>query len=86
MPTFSSSARVAAFQNTSLNLFASKEQEMEQRAQFLKRLDFAIFCSEVDQYTRSLPDIQERLAESLRLVQVPVVHEQVLVINTQDGL
>ncbi|XP_071819814.1 protein DOP1A-like isoform X3 [Apostichopus japonicus] len=70
-------ARVAAFQNTSLNLFASKEQEMEQRAQFLKRLDFAIFCSEMDQYTRSLPDIQERLAESLRLAQVPVVHEQV---------
>lgn len=57
---------------------------MEQRAQFLKRLDFAIFCSEMDQYTRSLPDIQERLAESLRLAQVPVVHEQVCSLVVAD--
>nr|XP_054753790.1 protein dopey-1-like [Lytechinus pictus] len=69
--------RVAALQNTSLSIFASKEQEMEQRAQLLKRLSFVVFCSERDQYVRSLPDIQERLAESLRLSQSPVVHEQV---------
>ncbi|XP_071478733.1 protein DOP1A-like [Diadema antillarum] len=69
--------RVATLQNTSLSIFASKEQEMEQRAQLLKRLSFVVFCSERDQYVRSLPDIQERLAESLRLSQSPVVHEQV---------
>ena len=52
-------------------------QEMEQRAQYLKKLSFAIFCSEVDQYQYCLPEIQERLAESLRLPQSPVVHEQI---------
>ncbi|XP_071956743.1 protein DOP1A-like isoform X2 [Antedon mediterranea] len=71
--------RVAAIQNTSLNLFTSREQEMDQRAQLLKRLCFTLFCSETDQYVRLLPDIQERLAECLRLVNVPVVHEQVFV-------
>ena len=52
-------------------------QEMEQRAQLLKKLSFTIFCSEVDQYQYVLPEIQERLAESLRLPQSPVVHEQI---------
>ncbi|XP_022089796.1 protein dopey-1-like isoform X2 [Acanthaster planci] len=72
-------ARVAAFQNTSLNLFTSKEAEIDQRAQLLKRLSFTIFCSETDQYVRFLPDIQERLAENLRQSQGPAVHEQVFV-------
>ena len=36
-----------------------------------------IFCSEVDQNRYVLPEIQERLAESLRLPQSPVVHEQI---------
>uniref|UniRef100_A0ABM0MUJ4 Protein dopey-1-like n=1 Tax=Saccoglossus kowalevskii TaxID=10224 RepID=A0ABM0MUJ4_SACKO len=62
---------------SSLNLFSNKEQEMEQRAQLLKRLSFCIFCSEIDQYQKFLPDIQERLVENLRLIHVPVVHEQV---------
>lgn len=63
--------------SASINIFANREQEMEQRAQYLKKLSFAIFCSEVDQYQYCLPEIQERLAESLRLPQSPVVHEQV---------
>lgn len=50
---------------------------MEQRAQHLKKLSFTIFCSEVDQYQYCLPEIQERLAESLRLPQSPIVHEQI---------
>lgn len=45
-------------------------KEMEQRAQLLKKLAFVIFCSEVDQYQYCLPEIQERLAECLRLPQV----------------
>ncbi|XP_067674328.1 protein dopey-1-like isoform X1 [Haliotis asinina] len=69
--------RVAMTQSGSLNLFSSKEQEYEQRAQMLKRLSFAIFCSDADQYQRNMPDIQERLAESLRLTQVPTVMTQV---------
>ncbi|XP_078412938.1 protein DOP1A isoform X2 [Cetorhinus maximus] len=69
--------RVAVAQSSSLNLFASREAELEQRAMLLKRLAFAIFSSEVDQYQKYLPDIQERLVESLRLPQVPTLHAQV---------
>ena len=42
----------------SLNLFSSREQEFEQRALLLKRLNFTIFCSEVDQYHKFMPDIE----------------------------
>merc|ERR1719219_444637 len=51
-----------------LNVFSSKEQELEQRALLLKRLAFVIFCSDKDQYQKQMPDIQERLAESLRTI------------------
>lgn len=70
-------ARFAVTQSGSLNIFSSKEQEYESRAQLLKRLAFVIFCSESDQYQRYMPDIQERLSESLKLSQVPSVHAQV---------
>ncbi|XP_042737571.1 protein dopey-1 isoform X4 [Lagopus leucura] len=69
--------RVAVAQSSSLNLFANREAELEQRAMLLKRLAFAIFSSEIDQYQKYLPDIQERLVESLRLPQVPTLHSQV---------
>ena len=46
---------------------------MEQRAQLLKRLSFIIFCGECDQYHQYLPDIQERLAESIRQLQVSIL-------------
>ncbi|CAO2634124.1 Protein dopey-1 [Lemmus lemmus] len=64
--------RVAVAQSSSLNLFANRDVELEQRAMLLKRLAFAIFSSEIDQYQKYLPDIQERLVESLRLPQVQV--------------
>ncbi|XP_012945131.1 protein dopey-1 [Aplysia californica] len=70
-------SRVSITQTGSLNLFSSKEQEYEQRSQMVKRLAFTIFCSETDQYQRAMPDIQERLAECLRLPQVPSVLSQV---------
>ncbi|XP_062580439.1 protein dopey-1-like isoform X4 [Saccostrea cucullata] len=71
-------SRVTFNQSGSLNLFSSKEQELEQRAQMLKRLAFTIFCSEPDQYQKSMPDIQERLAESLRVPhQAPSIMAQV---------
>ncbi|XP_026700012.1 protein dopey-1 isoform X1 [Athene cunicularia] len=69
--------RVAVAQSSSLNLFANRDAELEQRAMLLKRLAFAIFSSEIDQYQKYLPDIQERLVESLRLPQVPTLHSQV---------
>ncbi|XP_042147641.1 protein dopey-1 isoform X6 [Ixodes scapularis] len=70
-------ARFAVTQSGSLNIFSSKEQEYESRAQLLKRLAFILFCSEPDQYQRYMPDIQERLAESLKLSHVPAVQAQV---------
>ena len=53
-------ARIVITQSASLNLnlFSSREAEYEQRAQLLKRLSFTIYCSEVDQYQRHMPDIQ----------------------------
>ncbi|XP_041109188.1 protein dopey-1-like isoform X1 [Polyodon spathula] len=69
--------RVAVAQSSSLNLFSNRDAELEQRAMLLKRLAFTIFSSEVDQYQKYLPDIQERLVESLRLPQVPTLHAQV---------
>lgn len=49
---------MAVAQSSSLNLFANRDVELEQRAMLLKRLAFAIFSSEVDQYQKYLPDIQ----------------------------
>ncbi|XP_059152409.1 protein dopey-1-like [Physella acuta] len=69
--------RVSITQTGSLNLFSSKEQEYEQRSQMMKRLAFTIFCSETDQYQRAMPEIQERLAECLRLPQVANVMSSV---------
>uniref|UniRef100_A0A8C7WA62 DOP1 leucine zipper like protein A n=1 Tax=Oncorhynchus mykiss TaxID=8022 RepID=A0A8C7WA62_ONCMY len=69
--------RVAVAQSSSLNLFSNRDAELEQRAMLLKRLAFTIYSSEVDQYQKYLPDIQERLVESLRLPQVPILHAQV---------
>ncbi|XP_068137647.1 protein dopey-1 isoform X4 [Hyperolius riggenbachi] len=69
--------RVAVAQSSSLGLFTNRDAELEQRAMLLKRFAFAIFSSEIDQYQKFLPDIQERLVESLRLPQVPTLHSQV---------
>lgn len=70
--------KVSLAQSSSISIFSSKEQEYEQRAQFLKRLAFVILCSEMDQYHKYMPEIQERLADSLRLPQViPSIQAQV---------
>ncbi|XP_025836860.1 protein dopey-1 homolog isoform X2 [Agrilus planipennis] len=69
-------SRVSMPQSGSLNLFSSREQEYEQKAQLLKRLAFVIFCSEVDQYAKYMADIQEQLTSSLRL-NVPGIQAQV---------
>ncbi|XP_072162239.1 protein DOP1 homolog isoform X2 [Bemisia tabaci] len=71
-------SRVSFSQGNSLSIFSSREQEYEQRAQLLKRLSFAILCSERDQFCKLMPEIQERLSESLRLpTVVPNVQAQV---------
>ena len=57
-------------------LFVSKEHEYEQRAMLVKRFAFVIYASEKDQYNRQLPEILERIADLLKLPQVPVLHTQ----------
>ncbi|XP_020283145.1 protein dopey-1 homolog isoform X2 [Pseudomyrmex gracilis] len=70
--------RVSMAQGSGISIFSSKEQEYEQKAQLLKRLAFVILCSETDQYHKYMPEIQERLADSLRLPQViPSIQAQV---------
>ena len=61
-----------------LKLFSSKDQEIEQRAHLVKRLAFILFCSEKDQYQKYMSEIQEKLIESHRLSQSPLVQAQVL--------
>lgn len=44
---------------TGLNkLFSSKDQENDLRAQLTKRLAFILFCSEKDQYSKYMSEIQ----------------------------
>ncbi|KAM7534070.1 hypothetical protein Aperf_G00000110027 [Anoplocephala perfoliata] len=58
--------RLTVSQGTGLNLFSSKEAEYEQRAANLKKISFIVFASERDQYSRSVPEILERLTDNLR--------------------
>ncbi|EDV20548.1 uncharacterized protein TRIADDRAFT_31695 [Trichoplax adhaerens] len=69
--------RINLSSTASLNLFTSRDQESEGCAQNLKRLSYVLFSGEIDQYQGFLPDIQERLADGLRLPLTPVVHEQI---------
>lgn len=62
---FIPAGRVSMAQSGSLSIFSSREQEYEQRAQLLKRLAFAILCSETDQYHKYMPEIQGELMTSL---------------------
>ncbi|XP_065218037.1 protein dopey-2 isoform X2 [Planococcus citri] len=71
-------SRVPLNQNNALNLFSSKDQEYEQRSQVLKRLAFVILCSEQDQFHKHMPDIQEKITDSLKLPQsTPGIQAQV---------
>jgi len=66
-PLFSPSVICSSFfksvrvNTISVGLFASKEQEMEQRAMLIKRLSFVLFSSDVDQYERQLHQIKGTL-------------------------
>uniref|UniRef100_A0A4W3J8F7 DOP1 leucine zipper like protein A n=1 Tax=Callorhinchus milii TaxID=7868 RepID=A0A4W3J8F7_CALMI len=73
--------RVAVPQSSSLNLFASREAELEQRAMHLKRLAFAIFSSEVDQYQKYLPDIQGQLLRGLSTRECQLCSQSIFVSN-----
>ena len=49
--------RIANLGQSNMSIFSSKELEQEQRALLLKRLAWVIFCSDIDQYQRQMPDI-----------------------------
>ena len=49
--------RIANLGQSNISIFSSKELEQEQRALLLKRLAWVIFCSDIDQYQRQMPDI-----------------------------
>ncbi|KAL1459038.1 hypothetical protein WDU94_011051 [Cyamophila willieti] len=70
--------RVSVTQSNSLSIFSNKEQEYEQRALLLKKLAFVILCSQTDQFHKHIPEITEKLSESLKLpTSVPGVQAQV---------
>ncbi|KAK0423668.1 hypothetical protein QR680_008265 [Steinernema hermaphroditum] len=63
--------------STGIGIMSNKESEYDHRASVLKRLAFVILSAERDQFQTLMPDIQERLADNLRLNHVPGVHNQV---------
>jgi len=71
-------SKIASLGQSNISIFSSKELEQEQRALLLKRLAWVIFCSDIDQYQRQMPDITDRLSECLRTVPVsPLVQAAV---------
>ena len=59
------SVKIASInQSGSLNLFSSKDVELEQRTLLLKRLAFVIYCSNEDQYQKQMPDIQGECSQN----------------------
>ncbi|KRZ76580.1 Protein pad-1 [Trichinella papuae] len=61
------------------SLFLSKEQEYELRAAALRRLSFLLLSGAVDQYVDFLNEIQERIAENLRLSHVPHIYKAMFI-------
>lgn len=50
------------------NIFSSKDSEVyETRASLLKRLAFVLHSSEKDQYAKYITNIQEKIAEALKI-------------------
>jgi len=48
------------------SLFFSKDAELLTRALMIRRLSFALFCTDMDQLLSSLPSIQEKLVDILK--------------------
>ena len=67
-----------------LSIFSSKEQELETRAQLLKRLAFVIFCSQNDQYQKQMPDIQGELTTVIRAFVICRVLRGIMKFKGQD--
>ncbi|BHF78502.1 Protein dopey-1 [Sparganum proliferum] len=65
--------RLTVSQSSGLNIFSSKEAEYEQRSMYLKKLNFIIYTSEWDQYSRSVSEVLERVTDNLRAISDVVV-------------
>ena len=69
------SAKVAAA--PSANIFTNREYEMLLRSLNVRRLSFALFAGDKNQFLTQLPTILEKLVEVLRTVTSPVVQSEV---------
>uniref|UniRef100_A0A0X3P420 Uncharacterized protein n=1 Tax=Schistocephalus solidus TaxID=70667 RepID=A0A0X3P420_SCHSO len=65
--------RLTVSQSSGLNIFSSKEAEYEQRSMYLKKLNFIVYTSEWDQYSRSVSEVLERVTDNLRAISGIVV-------------
>ena len=80
-------AKVASIsQSGSLSLFSSKEQELEQRALLLKRLAFVIFCSDVDQYQKQMPEIQGEFINLVKFTYLVCQMKSILLFDVSERL
>lgn len=62
----------------SANIFTSRDTEMLLRSLNLRRLSYAVYTGDRNQFLAQLPVIQERLVEILRPGAVaPIVHSEV---------
>ena len=61
----------------STNIFTNREYENLLRSLNLRRLSYALYCGEKNQFLTSLPTIQEKLVDVLRNVPAPIVQAEV---------
>lgn len=54
-------------------MFVGRDQENLLRARHLRRLSFIIWSGGEDQYISTLPTIQEKLVEALKISNAPVL-------------
>merc|ERR1719282_1418503 len=66
-----------SLQSHATMVFVGKEQENLMRARHIKRLALVLLAGEFDQYSTSVPAIQELMFEALKLSHAPTVYEQV---------
>ncbi|ETW86774.1 hypothetical protein HETIRDRAFT_30556 [Heterobasidion irregulare TC 32-1] len=61
----------------STNIFTNREYENLLRSLNLRRLSYALYCGEKNQFLTSLPTVQEKLVDVLRNVPAPIVQAEV---------
>jgi len=59
-------------------MFQAKDSEAIQRVRLLRRISFVMFSEDKDEYVEQLPAILEKLSESMKSFEAPMVHSEVL--------